>query len=567
MNMRCFFVDKETGTPADTLLAFGVTDFLDHLIPQDAGDVGMRIEDLGDCYGISLNTAVLPEWVEEARFFAIIPGLNTKTKKTAVPYAVDYLEEQQRNSAYFEGRKNDQDDEQLRAQGIHPPNPDWPVWAVINQMSATASYNKMVELWQAHESCFPQLAAIILKIVSSRPNQVDTAIATWKQLAKKQEIKGSANMAQLQVVNPGMGKGGNRSKATGLGIGGLNGFWLLEYLKFAGLYRAAIPRVVRGEKDRKTYVLRPNKLNWRTHNNVFPEFQKSLYAQTAVKMDILANFTYCRTFLTQWQNAQGGRRAWQRANPGNHVAAIETIYYKHLGSAHATLNLSSLSLPEWLGRDVTTKEEAQTFLDLLDEHNYIIYRLDEKKGNEYSLLRQYRHFLSGRDLKMFYRFTGGYSAYLMSEMAKGNKPPQFSTTRLEVLIMVHDRELSPILQDQGFKNVAQAIRLSTVRPLYLKSEGKDPFYEIRFGLGDKLIRKAQYRDEFAVVLSRFMFDFNKENARKRSEAKKRGISPRYDLSNEDVEKVIALMDEYEPSTVAHLLVAYGYAFDASAIRK
>ncbi len=133
--------------------------------------------------------------------------------------------------------------------------------------------------------------------------------------------------------------------------------------------------------------------------------------------------------------------------------------------------------------------------------------------------------------------------------------------------MSHDPKLSPILQNQGFKNVAQAIRLSTVRLLYLKSEGQDPFYEIRFGLGDKLIRKSQYRDEFAVVLGRFMFEFNQENAKKRAEAKKRGVFPRYDLSNEDVESVVALMDDYEPSTIANLLVAYGYAFDVNAVRK
>ncbi len=556
-----FFIDKETGTPADTLLAFGFADFLDHLIPQDTGDVGMRIEDLGDCYGISFNTAVLPEWVEEARFFAIIPGLNTKTKKTDVPYTIDYLKEQQRNSAYFEGRKNDQDDEQLRAQGIDPPNPDWPVWAVINQMSATASYNKMVELWQAHETCFSQLAAIVLQMVSSRPNQIETAVSDWKQIAKQQGINASPTMPRLQVINPGMGKGFNRSKADKLPTAGsLKGFWLLEYLKFAGLYRAAIPRVVRGEKDRKTYVLQPNKLSWRTHKNVYPEFQKSLYAQTAVKMDILANLTYCRTFLTQWQNAQGGRRAWQRANPGNHVAAIETIYYKHLGSAHATLNLSTLSLPEWLGRDVTTKEEAQTFLELLDEHNYVIYRLDEKKGNEYSLLRQYRHFLSGRDLKMLYQFTRGYSTHLMSELARGNNPPQFSTTHLEVLIMAYDedKKLAAILENEGFRNIAEAIRRSTVIPQAQKARGRDSLYEIRYGLGSKLLRQAQYNDSFIQELSQFMHDYNRENARK-LETRKQQF--RRNITIDDIEAIVTLIDKYKAPTIANLLVAFGYARD------
>lgn len=559
MLVKEFFVDKETGTPADTLLAFGLADFLDRLIPQEAGDVGLRIEDLGDCYGVFLNVPIQPEWVAQVHFFSIIPGLNTKTQKTTVPHSIDYLDEQERNRIYFEQRDGS-NEEQLREQGVTPPNPDWPAWAIINQMSATPAYNKLVELWYAHENCFPDLATIILQSYSQRPNKIENGGDTWSELAKRKNITGSATQAQLQVTNPGMGKGGNRSKATGLGIGGLNGFWLPEYLKFAGLYRAAIPRVVRGEKDRKTYVLRPNKLNWRTHKTVFPEFQKALYAQTAVKMDILANLAYCRTFLQQWIDGQGSSFRRARGNPGNHVAAIETVYYKHLGSAHATLNLSSLALPEWIGADITTKEQAQTFLDLLDEHDFVIYRLDEKKGDQYNLLRHYRHFLSGRDLEVFYQFTGGYAVCLMSEMAKGNNPPQFSITNLEVLIMAHDQDqkLAEILQNDGFRHIAEAIRRSTVIPQGQKARGRDTLYEIRYGLGSKLLRHAQDNPTFIQELSRFMHDYNRENSQKLETRKQQFRS---NLTMDDIEQVVALIDKFKAPTVANLLVAFGYARD------
>jgi len=433
-------------------------------------------------------------------------------------------------------------------------------------MSATAAYNKLVELWHEHELCFPELVEVVLQMFSSRPNQISTGTAAWTKLAKQQGIKGAVTIAQLQVVNPGMGKGGNRSKANGLGIGGLKAFWLPEYLKFAGLYRAAIPRVVRGEKDRKTYVLRPKKLNWRTHKNIFPEFQKGMFAQTAVKMDILANLTYCRIFLQQWIDGQGGRFRRTRGNPGNHIAAIETIYYKHLGSAHATLNLSSLALPEWLGSDITSKETAQAFLDLLQEHNFVIYRLDEKKGNEYNLLHHYRHFLSGRDLNMFYEFMGGYSTHLMSQMAKGNNPPQFSTTHLEVLIMAHDddKKLANIIHNEGFRNIAEAIRRSTVIPQGQKARGRDSLYEIRYGLGSKLLRQSQYADAFMQELSQFMHDYNRENARKLETRKQQFRS---NITMDDIENIVMLIDKFKTPTVANLLVAFGYARDPKLGKK
>lgn len=554
------FVDKETGTPADTLLAFGIADFLERLIPGEVGDMGLRLEDLGDCYCVSLNTSIQPEWVTQARFFSIIPGLNTKTKETAVSHTIDYLAHQQRNNTYFEARKDDSDDDQLALQGIYPPDPDWPAWAIINQMSATSSYNKLVELWHLHETCFPQLVNIILQMYSHRPNQVEQGSVDWATLVKQENIKESATIAQLQVVNPGMGKGGNRSKATGLGIGGLNAFWVPEYLKFAGFYQAAIPRVVRGEKDRKTYVLRPNKLNWSTHKRVFGVFQKAMFAQTAVKMDILTSLTYCQTYLTEWNNVQTGKIRRSRGNPHNHVAAIETIYYKHLGSAHATLNLSNLALPEWIGADITTREQAQTFLDLLAEHNFVIFRLDEKKGDEYNLLLAYRHFLSGRDLSMFYQFMGGYSAHLMSELAKGNNPPQFSVTNLEVLIMAHDEEnkLAEIIQNEGFRNIAEAIRRSTVIPQGQKARGRDSLYDIRYGLGSKLLRHAQYNESFIQELSQFMHDYNHETVRKHETRKQ--IFRSY-ITIDDIEEIVRLIDKYNAPTIAHLLVAFGYARD------
>ena len=127
-----YYVDKETGTPADTLLAFGVADFLDHLIPEEEGDVGLRVDDLDDCYGIALKRPIEPEWVSRARFFAMSPALSTKTQKATVSGTVDYLAHQERNNVYFEARKRGFEDEELREQGIDPPHPNWPTWAIIN---------------------------------------------------------------------------------------------------------------------------------------------------------------------------------------------------------------------------------------------------------------------------------------------------------------------------------------------------------------------------------------------------------------------------------------------------
>jgi hypothetical protein len=222
--------------------------------------------------------------------------------------------------------------------------------------------------------------------------------------------------------------------------------------------------------------------------------------------------------------------------------------------------LSSLALPEWVGAEVNTREQAQTFLDLVEEHRRVIYRLDESHGDAYNLLGEYRHFLSGRDLRMFYQFAGGYSNYLMSQMARGNNAPSFCSTKLEVLIMAHDEDdkLGEILRNEGFRNIAEAIRRSTVIPQGHKARGRDTLYDIRYGLGGKLLRQSQYRDTFIQELSQFMHDYNRENSRKLETRKQQFRS---NITMEDIENVVMLLDRFKAPTVANLLVAFGYARD------
>lgn len=567
-----YYVDKITGTPADTLLAFGVAATLERVIPEDVGDLGLQIEDVGDSYQISFKQAIKEDWVKEATFFSQISPLDTAKKSSGLPNAVDYVGHQTRNSAYFEARKKGLDNDTLAEQGLTPPHVDWPCWALINQMLATNGYNTLVTNWHAHHTSFTELLQLIMTTFQQRPNDFDASEEAWKALAKRCGLDAKAQAPQLQVVNPGMGKGGNKSKANGLGIGGLSGFWLIEYLKFVGLYYAAIPRIISGSKDRKTYIIRPKSLLWRTHRHVFPNFQQALHAQTAIKMDVVATLRYCKVFLEQWKAGQGqGNFEFIQGQPGDHVAALEVIHYKHLGSAHATINMSSLVLPQWLPLIATVKQ-ANQFLELLTEHETIVRKLRKDKkakqeaGIEYELLRDYRNFLSSGDLRHFFRFALDYSTVLMSRVGE-SYTPQFTLSNLEVLLMSRNPNLSQILRNSSFQRVAKAIRQSTVIPQWYKAQHrkkgeavpKNP-YDVRYGLGAELMRYAAYPDKFAQVLSHFLFAYSQENAQ---------IYERYDgkppvgrviISEQDIQEVIQLIDNYgDAETVASLLVACGYA--------
>jgi hypothetical protein len=226
------------------------------------------------------------------------------------------------------------------------------------------------------------------------------------------------------------------------------------------------------------------------------------------------------------------------------------------------MNLSIINLPNWIP-PLKGKEGAQALEALFDEHLGIIQVLDEGKGDEETLLQRYRDFLSSRDpnLTAFFDFTTAYATYVMGKLVRRQFVPRITTTSLEVIIMTNDqqrtRKLERIIHTPGFQNIAEAIRRSTVIPQYQKNAGTRT-YDIRYGLGDRLKRKARYPLQFIEELSDFMHLYNQENARV---AEKQKMQFRKSITTEDIAQVAQLLDEYgdDAPAVAYLLIAYGYA--------
>ena len=127
--------------------------------------------------------------------------------------------------------------------------------------------------------------------------------------------------------------------------------------------------------------------------------------------------------------------------------------------------------------------------------------------------------------------------------------------------MSAQKELTPIIKSVGFQNIARAIRQSTVILQYRAADAKKQkkpkdSYDIRYGLGQELRRKANYPDEFIQALGDFLHSFNAENARVAE-----GLSQpwRKSVREDDIAEIVQLIDEHGPQTVCHLLLAFGYA--------
>ncbi|MEI6044879.1 MAG: hypothetical protein WCS37_11045, partial [Chloroflexota bacterium] len=432
-----------------------------------------------------------------------------------------------------------------------------------NQMSALSAYNEVVQRWQVDQIYWGDYLRLLARLFATYPNNLAAAEEEWKQLAKSRGIAGSVRATATQVMNPAMGKGGDAPKANSLTPGNKDSFWLVEFLKFVGAKYSAIPLVVQGVKDRKTYVPVPIHMELSTHKRVIAELRGRIWGQSAIKMDVLAGLSYTMVFLEQWRDGNLTNYDLEGKGPSDFVSGLAVAFYKDMGSALALLNLTQLNIPDWM--KITQASDASAYLVMLKEHNSIVYYLDEKHSEEFHLLQNYRDFLSGHDLEAFYDFTAGYAKTLMSRLERGQphgQPAiQFTISNLEVLIMGHkdttQLDLAAIVETPGFRNLATAIRLSTIVPQQQKGRKQQPFYDIRYGLGDELRRKSSYPEELVEALGEFAQSYNQETVQK---FERTGQMRRKLIKTEDLDQVVSLLQLPNASrTVGSLLIAYGYA--------
>jgi hypothetical protein len=551
-----FFIDKTTGTFADTLLAIGFAALLAECLDRqtNGGDYSIMLHDRGSYHELVVTPVVdldtiAPLIVRHPLLLlrAIQTPKNVDQLPPDLPEPIDYENEKQKVNDFYDGLKKG-----VPADDLDKPR-HWDIYRAINP-AALPGYNALVLNWWTVRKAQPMIVRLLFDLFSTTPNDYDAALAAWKKLEKAPgwSINGLATSQQL--YNPDQGKGQNRIKADGLSIGNLKSFWLAEYLKAAGFYEAAVTRLVKGAKDRKTFVIAPRELDFVENRAVMNKFIDTITSEASTRFDILAALRYTQTLLEHFsQDDNLLTRLLGGSLKKRLVAGFDTAFYKDLGNAVATMNVSFIALPGWV--EVQSHGDVNTYKALIAELIGVTRQLDESHSDAFNLLQHLRDFVSGDDLVAFFRFTNAFPAYYMGMRERGRYAVQISTTFIERLMMSTDRRLSPILGSDGFQSIAYAIRQSTVTAQYRKKQGERK-YDVRYGLGQELARKARYPDEFIAALSDFLHKYNAENAQV---METRNGPYRRSIKTSDIDAIVSLIDEYGSETVANLLIAYGYA--------
>ncbi|MFQ5420167.1 MAG: hypothetical protein ACE5EY_07375, partial [Anaerolineae bacterium] len=577
-----FYVDKTTGTFTDELLTAGFIRLLENLFHRQ-GEVGFEImqTDFGHYYQIQVTPALDMERLGVGiPSFPLAPILRTKKNSKTLPdlpddpfYVVDYEAEKEKGAAFFAAYKElegtlkrayaiGDDDNFPFASMPLPPHDRWNVFTLLNAPPMPINgYNKLMTQWLAVGEAgeMGAVCRLLCDLFSQTPNDLDAADKTWKPLAKP--YKWTEKASASQFFNPSQGKGINKALPNGAGLGNMKNFWLLEWLKAIGFYHMAFTGRVKGTDDRKTYVPAAGRSSFAARQAVQKQFRKKMrFGETAVRADILTIIRYVQSFIERVEAAQSETASETERvflamiekvkRPSDFLRGFHAVYYKSLGTAAATMNISFLNLPGWV--EIRQPEDVALFRDILEEQDRIVRQFAENKGEEIDLLQQFRDFIVADNLDPLFEFTTAYSSWLISQGEKPGFPPRkFTTDNLRRLIVSNQGNLSEILDSPGFINIAYAIRQSTVTAQYRKAQG-DRRYNVRYGLGRDLVRQSQYPAEFIAALSDFLYKYNAENAQV---LENRPGPYRRSIQTGDIKEITRLIDEHGSNVIAKLLVA------------
>lgn len=577
MYQKQYFVPKTSGTYAETLEAYGLAIILDEIFrANNIQKPKVKIQDTGSFYVVSARTEVTEEMVRNAPYFDAFQYIKIeKDKNTNSPRNfIDYKREKE---IYDDFRKFKQNivslDRNKRKEAIenyeNKPHFDYDIFSKI-KVNSLHAYLKAFNNVFANKDSYPEFLKQILFLYGFPRDGAKSVDKNFKKLQKDNEINKIEKIKTLQFFNPHQGKGVNSGKSNSIALTQMPAFWFKEYLKMAGCYKSMFVKGVKvGNRkwDSKFYVVEPRSLELTLLNTIYRSFKPNIVGRSSVKLDISSILRYTMIFIQNSEEYQQKKPSFsKRFNPQHSVSGFHTAYQKNLGRNPAVSNIGYLRLPDFI--EISSYEGGNKWINILDEHVRIISKINEDVGSTTSMLHHYRQFLSSGVLDEFFEFNFEYTALLMHDIAlsRGHAGKMwlesFTLNLLEEFFMSAKKEFKPILESVGFRNIAKAIRNSTISEQYRKANGKQRF-DIHYGMAQDLKRKSPYKEDLVTYLSEFIANYNAETARfvERNPDLLKAGKIRATIKMQDIDELVGLIDEYGSDVVGKLLSAYGYALD------
>lgn len=589
MYQQEYYVRKDSGTYSNVLEAFGLATILSRIVgdKQDA----VRMIDNATHYTLRLSETLTEDKIKRIMYFDGYPYIRSKDDKPPKGISFITYEDEKRISddqRTFEKKKWEEFKkgvDNVKKQRIRKEiddyepkrSTDWDILSSINKLKALPSYRKLFLNVIGNRDVFPEFLKAVLQLYSSIDDQTSTVGNNLKKLEKQKKLEKLNSVNALQMFNPHQGKGVNAPKATGIAMGGEAAFWVREYLKMVGCYKAMFVRPIQVSPkkwDTKIYVLSPKDVDYNQIVTLYNAFKPTLGGNTSIKVDIASVLRFCQAFITNIEEYQKKVPFRKRYQPHYFVGGFYVAYLKKLGTSEAVSNLSFLELPPFI--EIHSQQDGDDWIEILDHYMMVFTgKSISESGTGLEVLHQFREFVTMGSIDSFLNAHCSHAVFLSQELNSLKEKDKrnfisynairsmlfekvFQLTKEYYMTVTNEKPLAPIFQSEGFKNMAKAIRSSTISLQYTPKSQRS--YEIRYGIAQDLKRKSPYRQELVEYLSEFSASYNTENARVK-ERKGEAFVTRANVKQQDIEEVISLIDEYGSSVIGKLLAAYGYALD------
>jgi hypothetical protein len=593
------YVDKNTDLMRSTFIAVGLAHLL-YKIPSAGSGQQVTIRDMGSCYGIEsdLSYERLTQQVSDAgRLPAILPAIfkpltskeqklleaGTPAQELRLKYVprdyvdpIDYGKQRAVAQAASKRKKKDDVRAEEDAQEAHP---DYPVWAHLCSYFGKGSamrvgYPTLIHNWHAHEDQNAVgLWQLICDCYESFPNATNATREIWRteflSTIDYQDYALATDISALAIVSPSTSKG--VSAAAGyntLSESTPDEFWLEMYFAFAGYMKIALPFNL--GSDVTTYYPVPYDIDLITLETTISRYRKSvsgrsLYrfsnAMPRARLDALMSITFYQEMIQQ-QIMIADSDDWPEFS-AEAIGGLVGYYYKNIAT-QIPFDETTFGLPAWLPHDTRDTDVLHAAHENLEQHRKLIDSLRGRPpkyqitADELTLINHYRRYLTHGQSWDWILFAIAHGQYRFRVLPDIPGLSALSTTLLKESLPMNDRiDFRPVLENPGFQNIAAALNHCTTYARYKKDVQRDKTFgfKVRHGVGDDLLRNAHDPAQFIADLGAFVHDYQQES----SSVQARTKQTRSAIQPDDVHAVAALVAEYGSRTVAHLLVAVGYA--------
>lgn len=552
--MSVYTVHKKSGTYSELLESYGLANLLHKIFDAvNLPDIEIVITDKEYCFEVSTGSDITDEIISKLKYFPLFKYIKQKADSDVSQYPDYYDYPKQKewkkerqellNAAY---KQKDISVKQREIQRINtifetkkPRDVEYDVYSELIAPNNFSGFDKLYSNIIDNRDNFCVLIKFILDYYQDK---------NTKQ-PKELTINESKPTA-LQLYNPNRGKGLKADKANTVAGGNFKLPWISETMKISGaLSDMVCQRVKVGSNyDLKVFVPEYKQLNYKKKYALIPQFKKYAKGNTPIKIDVL--YILLLTKLLIENTGYSGRRRKIR----DIVAGLHSVYQKDLGQNKAVVNISFIQIPDFI--EIGSKKDVQEWLDILQEQMTIIGKMKEENDATPGLM-MYRNFISESSINNLFIFSYWYAEYLMSQLSKQNRPRAFTINTLNMFYNSMDNQelnLKSIIENEGFKTVAEAIRKSTVSLQYLPKKQRK--YEIRYGVAQALQIKSKTKTDLAEYIGDFVSLYNAETSRK---AEKDGRAFRKNVREDKLSQFYELLDGHSSKLIGALLASYGFA--------